>query len=82
MLVVSLVGGSPVLGEGCRRLSERTGVHGLLDEAGVVVLHLVVIPGEHPGESGVGCAQCRVALVLAVAIAVIGERDAAGECAI
>ncbi len=48
------------------------------DEAGVVVLDLVVVPGDDPRARGVDALQRRVALVLPVAVAVVVERDQLG----
>ena len=41
--------------------------------AGVVVLHLMVVPGHHPGRAGMGGLQVGIALVEGVARAVVGQ---------
>ena len=44
------------------------------DEAGVVVVHLVVVPDHNPWKRGVDGLQCRVAAILRVPIPVVLER--------
>ncbi len=47
----------------------------LVAQAGVVVAHLVVVPGHDPGRRVVGRLQVRIAPVLGVALAVVGQRE-------
>ena len=69
MLVVRLVGVRP-LEDGLLVLRV-----GHVDAAGVVVLDLVVVPRDDPGERRVRRLQVLVHLVRRVAVAVVGERE-------
>lgn len=67
VLVVGAVGRRPAPQERLRRRPLRGGL------GGVVVLDLVIVPGDDPGEGGVGGAQVRVAAVEGVAVAIAGQ---------
>src|SRR5439155_4026294 len=54
----------------------------LVDTAGVVVLHLVVIPSDDPWERGMRRLKIFVGLVLRIAIAVVGEAEAPAALAV
>ena len=69
-LVIGLVGVGPTLQEG-----DRVDLLLLGDRPGVVVVELVVVPGDDPGAEGVHGPQVRVGLVLRVADAVVLERS-------
>ena len=69
MLVEGLVRG--------RALEERRLVQlVLVDPAGVVVLHLVIVPGHDPWEGGVGRLQVAIDLVLRIPVAIVAEPEA------
>jgi hypothetical protein len=69
VLPVSLEGDGAAAQEGVARLAV------LGDLVGPVVVHLVVVPGDEPGEGGVGGLEVGIGLVLRVAVAVVLERD-------
>jgi hypothetical protein len=68
VLIVRLVSGRPPLDE------ERGGRPDLGEFAGVVVLDLVVVPGDEPGKGRVCRLQILVRAVESVAVAEIPER--------
>ncbi len=73
VLVVGLVPGRPLDRELLGRLVPLSGVVRLVDHPGVVALHVVVVPSGHEGVRGVRRPQRRVALVLRVPSAVVGQ---------
>ncbi len=75
MLVVGLVGGGALAGEGGGVLVAGAGVVDLVDQSGVVVLDLVVVPGDDPGEGGVRALEGRVGLVQRVPGPVVGQGE-------
>ena len=73
VLVIGLVGGGTTRGEiGRATHAQHTTA---LVQAGVVVLHLVVVPGQQPRAGGVHGLQISVALVQGVALAVVVQRQ-------
>jgi hypothetical protein len=73
MLVAGLVGGSTARKEPRRIVCFLGGI------AGVVVVHLVIVPADEPGTGRVRRLQLRLALVERVACAIVVERVALGR---